>query len=148
MIGSSWVFNVYSRLKGDTKFKAGTYELRKNMGVARRSRCSRRARRRYVEADDPARHLAQRDRERVGKLPGLDVASLPRGTQNDAVRSAFEPAGSNNLEGLLWPDTYKVSADEDEIQVLSTMVHEFDKQAVDARARAARTCRGTARTTS
>src|SRR5665213_2040055 len=33
VIGPAWVFNVYSRLNGDTNFKAGTYELRKNMGV-------------------------------------------------------------------------------------------------------------------
>ena len=34
VIGPSWVFNVYSRLHGDANYKAGTYELRKNMGVS------------------------------------------------------------------------------------------------------------------
>ena len=43
-------------------------------------------------------------------------------TQNNAVRSEFEPEGVNNLEGLLWPDTYKISDSEDEIEVLKTMV--------------------------
>ena len=44
------------------------------------------------------------------------------------MRSVFEPDGTNNLEGLLWPDTYKVAAEEDEIDVLKTMVQLFDKR--------------------
>jgi UPF0755 protein len=63
-------------------------------------------------------------------LPGLSVDPFVEATQNNAVRSAFEPQGTNNLEGLLWPDTYDISADEDEIQVLSTLVTTFDKKAV------------------
>jgi UPF0755 protein len=50
-------------------------------------------------------------------------------TRNNAVRSEFEPEGVNNLEGLLWPDTYKISDSEDEIEVLKTMVRTFDQRA-------------------
>jgi UPF0755 protein len=45
------------------------------------------------------------------------------------VRSPFEPEGVSSLEGLLWPDTYKVAAEEDEIQLLKTMEQTFEKKA-------------------
>src|SRR5262249_53081731 len=35
----------------------------------------------------------------------------------------------HNLEGLLWPDTYNIAAEEDEIKALSTMTETFDKNA-------------------
>ena len=84
----------------------------------------------YVKLTIPPGFWLKQVAARVGKLPGLTVDPFVEATQNNAVRSAFEPAGTNNLEGLLWPDTYDISADEDEIQVLSTLVTTFDKQAV------------------
>ena len=68
-------------------------------------------------------------------------------TQNNAVRSNFEPEGVNNLEGLLWPDTYKISDSEDEIEVLKTMVRTFDQRRRRSGSPAP-TCRATGRTTS
>ena len=41
----------------------------------------------------------------------------------------FEPQGVSNLEGLLRPDTYKISESEDEIGILQTMVTAFDSHA-------------------
>lgn len=131
VIGPSWVFNVYSRLNGDTNFKAGTYELRKNMGVRSAVKAMKAGPHiAYVRLTIPPGFWMQQIAARVGKLPGLDIDSFVEATQNNAVRSAFEPQGVNNLEGLLWPDTYNISADEDEIFVLSTLVTTFDKKAV------------------
>jgi UPF0755 protein len=84
----------------------------------------------YVKLTIPPGFWLKQISSRVGHLPGLSVDPFVQATQNNAVRSAFEPAGINNLEGLLWPDTYNISADEDEIQVLSTLATEFDKRAV------------------
>jgi UPF0755 protein len=131
VIGPSWVFNVYSRLNGDTNFKAGTYELRKNMGVSSAVRSLKKGPHiAYVKLTIPPGFWLKQISARVGGLPGLTVDPFVQATQNNAVRSAFEPQGTNNLEGLLWPDTYNISADEDEIQVLSTLATEFDKRAV------------------
>ena len=132
VIGPSWVFNVYSRLNGDTNFKAGTYELRKNMGVSSAVKALKAGPHiAYVKLTIPPGFWLKQIAARVGKLPGLNVDSFAEATQNNAVRSAFEPQGTNNLEGLLWPDTYNISADEDEILVLSTLVQTFDKRAVE-----------------
>jgi UPF0755 protein len=45
------------------------------------------------------------------------------------VRSKYEPDGVNSLEGLTWPDTYLVGANETEDQILRSIVQEFDKRA-------------------
>ncbi len=45
------------------------------------------------------------------------------------MRSAFEPQGVNNLEGLTRPDTYNISNSQDEISILQTMVTAFDTKA-------------------
>jgi UPF0755 protein len=129
VIGPSWVFNVYSRLNGDTNFKAGTYELRKNMGVSSAVKTLKAGPHvAFVRLTIPPGFWLKQTAARVGKLPGLHVDPFVEATQNNAVRSAFEPAGTNNLEGLLWPDTYNISADEDEIQVLSTLVQTFERR--------------------
>jgi len=67
---------------------------------------------------------------RVGKLPGLNIDSFTQATQNNACVPRSNPPTSNNLEGLLWPDTYNISAEEDEILVLSTLSQQFEKRAV------------------
>jgi UPF0755 protein len=131
VIGPSWVFNVYSRLNGDANFKAGTYELRKNMGVSAAVKVLKAGPHvAFVKLTIPPGFWLRQTAARVGRLPGLDIDSFLEATQNNAVRSAFEPSGTNNLEGLLWPDTYNISADEDEIQVLSTLVQTFEKRAL------------------
>ena len=131
VIGPSWVFNVYARLHGDSNFKAGSYDLRKNMGVGSAvSALKKGPHIAYIPLTIPPGFWLQQISARVGKLPGLNVESFVEATRNNAVRSAFEPPGTNNLEGLLWPDTYNISAEEDEILVLSTLVQQFDKRAV------------------
>jgi UPF0755 protein len=67
--------------------------------------------------------------QRVAKLPGLDAEKFVEASKNNAVRSSFEPEGVASLEGLLRPDTYKIAAEEDEIQVLKTLVDTFDERA-------------------
>jgi UPF0755 protein len=131
VIGPSWVFNVYSRLHGDSNFKAGTYELKKNMGVSSAVKTLKAGPHiAYIQLTIPPGFWLKQISARVGKLPGLNVDSFTEATVNNAVRSAFEPGSVNNLEGLLWPDTYNISAEEDEILVLSTLVQQFDKRAV------------------
>jgi UPF0755 protein len=131
VIGPSWVFNVYSRLHGDSNFKAGTYELRKNMGVSSAVKVLKKGPHvAYVKLTIPPGFWLKQIAARVGSLPGQAVDPFVEATQNNAVRSAFEPQGTNNLEGLLWPDTYNISADEDEILILSTLAQTFEKRAL------------------
>ena len=43
------------------------------------------------------------------------------------VRSRYEPAGTNSLEGLTWPDSYSVEDHESEVDILRTIVRAFDR---------------------
>ena len=91
MIGPSWVFNVYSRLNGDTNFKAGTYELRKNMGVSSAVKAMKKGPHvAYVKLTIPPGFWLKQIAARVGSLPGQAVDPFVEATQNNAVRSAFE----------------------------------------------------------
>jgi UPF0755 protein len=130
IIGSSFAFNVYSRLNGDNSFQAGTYELHTNLGVRDAVKALKAGPKiDYVKLPVPPGLWIQEIAARVGKLPERTAQTFLAGTRNNAVRSSFEPAGVNNLEGLLRPDTYKVSASQDELGILQAMVTEFDKNA-------------------
>jgi UPF0755 protein len=68
---------------------------------------------------------------RVAALPGLHLSAakfLAAGTSGE-VRSIFEPAGSNNLEGLAFPATYEVQQGQAEVDILSNLVNTFDARA-------------------
>jgi len=67
--------------------------------------------------------------ERVGKLEGKSAQAFLAAATSDHVRSRYEPAGINSLEGLTWPDTYKVGANETEEQILQKIVSQFDAKA-------------------
>ena len=62
--------------------------------------------------------LENRSRDRF-----LEVAN------SGTIRSKYEPEGVHSLEGLTWPDTYKIGANETETQILQKIVNEFDKRA-------------------
>ena len=70
--------------------------------------------------------------DRVGKLPGKSKDRFLQVVASGIVRSAFEPEGVNSLEGLTWPDTYLIGANETEDQILYKIVLEFDNRAAAA----------------
>ena len=131
VIGSSIVFDVYARLKGETNFQAGTYVMHRHMG-ARKAVSALKAGPRidYTNLAVPPGLWLRQIADRVGKLPGRSGAAFSEDSRNNAVRSALQPENVTSLEGLLWPDTYKVSDSEDEIDVLKIMVKTFDQNAV------------------
>jgi UPF0755 protein len=131
VIGSALVFNVYTRLNGDSSFQAGTYYLHKNLGVKDAVKELKKGPRiDYLVLRLPPGLWMTQIAERVGRLAGRKAATFLQDTHNNAVRSVFEPEGVANLEGLVRPDTYKISNSQDEISVLQTMVTAFDKHAI------------------
>jgi UPF0755 protein len=67
--------------------------------------------------------------ERVGKLPGKNKERFLQVANSGVIRSRYEPEGVTSLEGLTWPDTYLVGANETEDQILKKIVDEFDRRA-------------------
>ena len=66
---------------------------------------------------------------RVGELPGKSADAFLQVAQSGVVRSRFQPEGITSLEGLTWPDTYFIGANETETQILERIVREFDQRA-------------------
>jgi UPF0755 protein len=134
VIGSSLVFQAYSRLKGSGPFQAGTYAMHKHLGVRGAIGVLERgpAASGVNLSVIPGKRLTEIAQAVNRQVPWLDGAKFLEVARSGEVRSRFEPKGSNNLEGLLWPDTYRVSESETERDVLRTMVRQFDKKAVAA----------------
>ncbi len=65
-----------------------------------------------------------------------------RHAQQRGADPKFEPADVSNLEGLLRPDTYKVSESQDEISILQTLVDTIRLPCREARAWPRRTSDG------
>lgn len=67
--------------------------------------------------------------DRVGKLKGKSAQRFRDIANSGTVRSRYEPAGINSLEGLTWPDTYAIGANDTETQILQKIVNQFDAKA-------------------
>jgi UPF0755 protein len=67
--------------------------------------------------------------DRVGKLEGKSSQKFLDAVSSGTVRSTYEPAGTSSLEGLTWPDTYFIGANESEAQILKRIVDQFDAKA-------------------
>ncbi len=130
IVNSALAFNVYSRFNGDSSFQAGTYDLRKHLGIRATVEALKDGPRiDYVPLAIPPGLWIKQIATRVGRLPGRDARPFLQGTRNNAVRSVYEPEGVSNLEGLVRPDTYRVSNSQDEIGILQAMVTAFDANA-------------------
>jgi UPF0755 protein len=132
VIHNATLFAFYVRLHGDGPLLAGTYRLDKNSSYT--SAISALEDGPKILTDQlvipPGFTMAQ-IAARVAALPGLGLSAQKflAAAGNGTVRSPYEPAGINNLEGLLFPDTYQVRQGETEVSVLEEMVGEFNSQA-------------------
>jgi UPF0755 protein len=132
VIHSSTLFALYVRIHGDGPLYPGSYSLPKNSTY--KSAIS------ALEAGPklitdrlviPEGFTIRQIAAAVGALPQLHLSAqrfLAAATGGE-VRSPYEPAGVNNLEGLLFPATYQVVQGDTEIDVLEKMVGAFDDQA-------------------
>jgi UPF0755 protein len=67
--------------------------------------------------------------ERVGKLEGKTAERFIAAANSNLIRSRYQPPDVTSLEGLTWPDTYFVGANETEDQILKKIVDQFDAKA-------------------
>lgn len=131
VIGSAFVFKTYSQLTGSGPFQAGTYELRRDLGVRSAVQALEAGPRvDYVELRiPPGLWLTEIARRVEEQMPALSAERFLELAIAGEVRSRYQPEGVGSLEGLLWPDTYRFTEDDDELDVLRAMVEEFDSRA-------------------
>jgi UPF0755 protein len=70
--------------------------------------------------------------EKMGKrverdLQPMTAEKFAAAAASGTIRSLFQPEGSTNLEGLLFPDTYQVAGNESEAQVIARMVNLMER---------------------
>jgi UPF0755 protein len=62
----------------------------------------------------------------AAKIPLIDPQAFMAAATDGTIRSAIEPDGTTSLEGLLFPDTYRISADETPSHVTQRMLDLMD----------------------
>ena len=133
VIGSSLAFQLYAKVRSAGPFQDGPYQLRTNMGV--RDAVEKLETGPTQGATDleltvaPGLTLAQIADRVAEQLPGRDRDRFLEAAASGAVRSKYQPAEVMSLEGLLFPDTYRISNEEDEVAVLRRLVETFDLKA-------------------
>jgi UPF0755 protein len=125
------VFEVYLKLGGGGPLLAGTYYLRTNESyssvIAQLERPPVVATRKLVV---PEGFTVRQIAERVARLGvGVSAAEFRAAALDGQVRSPYEPAGTTDLEGLLFPATYEVPVGESADELVQWMVATFDLHA-------------------
>lgn len=130
VISSATVFRLYVKVKGATALLPGKYQLRRNSSydsvIAALEKGPPIVYQKFTipEGFDLAQIAA-----RVGSLPGRSAAAFMAAATSGQVRSQYQPAGVNSLEGLLFPATYQVRADDSDLSIVQMMVSTFDQNA-------------------
>jgi UPF0755 protein len=131
VIGSSTAFSIFTKVTGAGPFTPGQYSMRESLGVrdAVHTLEDGPPKAAEVKLDIPPGLRLDQIADRVGRLPGHSREAFLAAAQSGAVRSKYQPAEVTSLEGLLYPDTYFVTKDEADEQLLSRLVAAFDQHA-------------------
>lgn len=133
VVKSARNFRLYVRVKNAGPFQAGSYELRRNSSFDDViSALSDGPKLTFETLTVPEGLTIKQVADLVGKLPGRSAEEFLAATTDGTVTSKYQPAGSTNLEGLLFPDTYNFEAKDDEHAILERMVRTFETQAAQA----------------
>lgn len=133
VIKNATVFTFYVRFNGADAIKAGDFRFRTNSEMGQVVKVLEAGPK--VEIDRitiPEGLNINEIAARVAALPGRSAERFLALASSGAVRSRYQPAGSNNLEGFLMPDTYFIDRKDDENRILTRMVTVFDDTAAQA----------------
>jgi UPF0755 protein len=134
VITDATIFRYYLRLNGGGPFKAGDYTLRRNSAMGdvvetlEAGPALPRAENLTVPEGLWVEEVAAALEEEIPRLSSATFAELAAG---GSVRSLFQPPEVTSLEGLLYPETYRVEVDDDEAVVLARMVAALDANAAE-----------------
>lgn len=118
---------LYARLKGVPVFRPGEYRLRLHEPYGQIFTTLGQGPLMATIAIPEGFTVAQ-IAARVGRDdPGHTASGFLAAARSGQVHSAFQPSGSNDLEGLLFPATYQVAPDRSDTDLLRLMVGRFDQ---------------------
>jgi UPF0755 protein len=132
VIKSARVFKLYLKLHPTSGMEAGTYTIAKNESIGNIvSRLKAGPTKTFERLTIPEGLTLKQIADRVGQLKGRSAEKFLAAANSGRVRSDFQPAGTNNLEGLVFPDTYFIEGTDTEEVILQRMVDQFDTVAVE-----------------
>jgi UPF0755 protein len=132
VIHNATLFSLYTRLKGTGNLYPGTYRLPKNSSYQTAISALENGPTPVVDTlVIPEGFTVRQMAAAVAALPGfhLSAGKFVAAATDGTVRSPYEPTGTNNLEGLLFPATYKVQQGDTEVDIVTEMVMAFDQRA-------------------
>jgi UPF0755 protein len=133
VVKSATVFTYYARVTGADTIKTGEFTFHHNQHLSTVLRILQQGGTTPVDRVTIPEGLTLTEiAARVGQLPGRSADRFLALARTGAVRSQFEPEATNNLEGLVQPDTYFVDPKDDEAALLTRMVTAFDRSATEA----------------
>jgi UPF0755 protein len=135
VITSARVFTVYAWVRGSGDIQAGTYGLRANMAMSDVMDVLAAGPEleplpeghtvtipEGLTVDETIARLSDPD----DGVPGFDADTLREFVTDGSVSSRHVPDGQENIEGILFPETYTVVEGVDELEFLERMVTEFE----------------------
>ena len=126
-------FRLYVRVKGEGPFQAGSYSLRERSSFGDVVKVLEKGPKlTFQRLTVPEGLTVKQVAERVGRMPGRSAEKFLAVAGSGQVRSKYQPAGSTNLEGLLFPDTYNFEPKDDEKAIVERMVRSFEEAAAAA----------------
>jgi UPF0755 protein len=132
VIASSQAFQELAASAQFTSWSAGNYDFVENSGPREALDTLRGGPRRTIPDIElllPPGLTLQQIADRVGKLEGKSAERFMQAAQSNTIRSRYQPTDTLSLEGLTWPDTYFIGANETEDQILQKIVNQFDAKA-------------------
>jgi UPF0755 protein len=130
VIRNPTVFRLYVKAQGTGALLPGKYDLPRNSSydsvIAALEKGPPIV---YQKFTIPEGFTLAQIEARIGALPGRSVDEVTAAATSGKVQSHYLPAGQTNLEGLLFPATYQVRADDSDLAVLQKMASTFDDNA-------------------
>lgn len=130
IITDATIFRVWLRTQGNPSFAAGSYTLRRNSSFGEALA--------LLEAGPalpPAENFTIPEGltirqlvEHVGRNERFEESTFAALIEGGEFRSKYQPEGKP-LEGLLYPDTYRLEEDDDEVTLLERMISVFEQVA-------------------
>jgi peptidoglycan lytic transglycosylase G len=124
LITNSRVFRYYVDHNGGLVLTPGDYELRPRDHIGNMMRVlSTPPSLTYTNVTFPEGFTLEKMSQRLSqKLPRTDPTAFMTAVTDGSLRSPLQPDGATSLEGLLFPDTYRISADETPSHVAARMI--------------------------
>jgi len=131
VIDSGLAFNVWATIAGSGPYDEGSYLMHQGQGV-RGALSVLKAGQQVAAVPDvklflPPGLTNTQIAERVGQIPGHTAAKFLEVVNSNTIRSKYQPPEVTSLEGLLFPDTYFIGAQESEEAIARRLVARFDE---------------------